>query len=257
MNQPVSHISLNSSRLIRLLSELAVTDVEHSYKDFGRRFGQLFVLKDSLKLAEMHSDLSQLGFEQRHIESAFIERQFLQQRKSIVDDISSYFIALDDSNSYRLQFPSLRIGASAEQLTNYAGYQGFYLNLQRVLDREVQHLHSYLRDAAAGLSPRLAKLVEIDITLGKALANQARSLLGLIPQLLGRRFEFLLQQHHQTLFNPADDDVANWVKSGAWLDQLRLDSHALLLAELDVRLQPAIGLLEAINEEASNQHVNN
>ena len=249
MNQPISNLSLNGSRLIRLLSELANPGVEHSFDDFGGRIGQLFALKDSLKLAEMHSDLSRVDFDQRPMDKEAIQAFFLDSRKSIVDAIGSRFVPVDDQRINRVQFPSLRANASAEQLSSYDSYQGFYINQQRQMDREVQHLLSYLRDAAAGLSPRLAQLVEIDTTVGEGLASQARGLFALVPALLGKRFEFLRQQHHQALFNPAQDDVALWLKPGAWLDRFRIDTYELLLAELDVRLQPALGLLEAIDEE--------
>ena len=80
------------------------------------------------------------------------------------------------------------------------------------------------------------------------LAPRERSLLATVPQLLGRRFEQLHQAHRGTL--PADgaDDPARWLQPGTWLTRFCHDMKAVLQAELDLRLQPVAGLLEALNE---------
>lgn len=249
MIQAVPHLSLNGSRLIRLLSEWTVADNKYSFEGFGARFGQLFALKDSLKLAEMHGELKSVDFDHRDIDKQDIQEHFLSARKEIVAAISSRFVAQSEQTRARVQFPSLRDNATKEQLSVFEVYQGFYINLQRQIDRDVQHLQSYMRDVAAGYSLRLAQLVEMDTTLAKSLANKSREMFALIPQLLARRFEYLLQNHHQALFNSDHDDIAQWTAVDGWLDRFRLDTYELLLAELDVRLQPVIGLLEAINEE--------
>lgn len=243
-----TQLSLNGSSLIRLLSELTTSAAEHSFTGFGSRFGQLFALTDSLKLAEMHRGLAKTDFEPRDMEQTAIEAEFLRVQKKIVDSLSRRFIADDSDGVMRNLFPGLRAEASAAQLASYESYHGFYVNLQREIDREVQYLQSFTRDAVSGLSPELAQLVIIDSTLGDALAVHSRKLFALVPQLLGQRFEFLLQQHHQSLFNPEQDDVSSWTKTGGWLDRFRLDMHELALAELDVRLQTVLGLIEAINE---------
>ena len=41
------------------------------------------------------------------------------------------------------------------------------------------------------------------------------------------------------------DDPARWKQPGGWLHAFERDLQALLQAEIDVRLQPVMGLLEA------------
>jgi hypothetical protein len=67
-----------------------------------------------------------------------------------------------------------------------------------------------------------------------------------VPQLLGRRFEQLHQAHRSAL--PTPDDPARWLQPGAWLHTFCQDMRVVLLAELELRLQPVAGLLEALNE---------
>lgn len=245
MAQASTLIALHSSRLIRLLSELAVSDVEPSTRRFGDRFGQLFALSDSISLSQMHSELAATEFEPRDVNVAAITEEGLTVQKKLVESISSRFMPAE-GKAARNRFPALREEATAEQLTTYSSYLAFYANLQREMDREVQHLLSLVRDGASGLSSELAKLVVIDIELGGTLANHSRKLLAQVPRLLERRFDYLRQHHHQSLFDAEQDAHQHWTKPGQWLDTFRLDMHQTALAELDLRLQPAMGLLEAI-----------
>ncbi len=246
-------LSLNGSRLIRLLTELVSPAPQHSFKDFGRRFGQLFALSDSIKLADMHGGLARTRFEPRQQAPGTIEAEFLRVQKTIIDSLSRRFVDDSEQVSSRDMFPALRPQASPEQLSSYEPYQGFYVNLQRYMEREVHHLQSASRDAVAGLSPQLAQLVTIDTTLGDTLTAHSRKLLALVPQLLGQRFEFLRQQWPDNAEQAiAQDSCDTWLASGGWLHRFRLDTHDLLLAELDLRLQPILGLIEAANEACDN-----
>ena len=44
---------------------------------------------------------------------------------------------------------------------------------------------------------------------------------------------------------------SDWLQAGGWLAEFYKDVQELLLAELDVRLQPVLGLLEALNSANS------
>lgn len=248
MSQPSPHISLNSSRLIRTLAELDVLGEAYSAKDFGRRFGQLFTLTDSLGLSDMHYELTKLPFEAREKPAVEIIDTFIQQRQALIAGLSVNFLGGEQYHQVRNRFPAFRDNLSPDQVSHFDAYLRFYTALQRQISFDVQHIQSTVRDGAAGLSPELAKLVLLDSTLGDTLNNHARKLFPLVPKLLGTRFEWLRQQHDQTLFKPEQDEPAHWINAGGWLDQFRHDCHNLLLAELDIRLQPVLGLIEAIEE---------
>lgn len=249
LTEQVPRNALTGSRLIRLLGELAVTDIEPSAHNFGGRFGQLFALSDSISLSEMHGGLANTHFESYAVDTESVTAEFLAVQQRTVESIGRRFVGDSSERSPRNRFPALRPGATAEQLTTYSGYQGFYVTLQREMEREVQHMQSLARDAASGLSPQLAQLVVIDSTLGDTLAAHSRKLLAQIPRLLQLRFEYLRQQHHQALFNDRQDEPGEWLRPGGWLDQFRVDMHRTALAELELRLQPALGLLEAVHAQ--------
>ena len=103
-----------------------------------------------------------------------------------------------------------------------------------------------MRAGLAQRAPALRQLAALDGVLDQALAPRERSLLATVPQLLGRRFEQLHQAHRNALSTP--DDPARWLQPGAWLHTFCQDMRVVLRAELELRLQPVAGLLEALNE---------
>src|SRR5690606_25202662 len=70
----------------------------------------------------------------------------------------------------------------------------------------------------------------------KGRARPARGPLGRAPPVLAHRCQDLL----------AASDQPPEAEAPAWLDSFRPDMRELLLAELDIRLQPAEGLLAAL-----------
>jgi hypothetical protein len=48
---------------------------------------------------------------------------------------------------------------------------------------------------------------------------------------------------------PQPDDPARWRQPGGWLHRFDKELEAALLAELEVRLQPVTGLMEALRNE--------
>ena len=101
----------------------------------------------------------------------------------------------------------------------------------------------YLYTAAGdGSALTVAQLAAVDQVMERALARRERALLGSAPALLGEHFERLRLA--------AQDEAAAAPRAQAWLDTFRRDMRSLLLAELDVRLQPAEGLLSALRNNS-------
>lgn len=121
--------------------------------------------------------------------------------------------------------------------TEYASYRQHYQSLQRSMEHAIGSLRERLRARLAGLSPDMAQLAAIDGLLDQALFTQERQRLGRIPALLETHFNQLRQTAQ------AQDTTAE-----TWLERFRNDMRRVLLTELDVRLQPANGLLAALCE---------
>ena len=106
--------------------------------------------------------------------------------------------------------------------------------MQQAMEERIEPLRQRLRAQLAGTSPDGARLAAVDAVMEQVLAQREQLLLhGISTQRLERRFESL---------KPQGEDIA----AGPWLETFRQDMHAVLLAELDTRLQPVEGLLAAL-----------
>lgn len=109
-----------------------------------------------------------------------------------------------------------------------------YQACQHAMDVAIAPLRQQLRDALAAASPTLARLAALDAALERVIAPQERALLAGVPARLASRFERLRTGA------PA---------GAAWWPPFRDDLQALLLTELDLRLQPVEGLLAALQTQ--------
>ncbi|MGX5729105.1 DUF3348 domain-containing protein [Pseudoxanthomonas beigongshangi] len=144
--------------------------------------------------------------------------------------------------------PDTRRGAAAE-MPDYLFFRQRYLALQQSMDTGIGHLRSRLRDRLADRSTELARLAAVDAVMERALGRRERRLLAAAPTLLGPHFERLRLAAQVTSADTPEPDEAAPHASDAWLEAFRRDMRNLLLAELDVRLQPAEGLLAALRTQ--------
>ena len=91
----------------------------------------------------------------------------------------------------------------------------------------------------------MGRLAVLDAVMERALGERERSLLANLPVLLAGHFE-RLRDAAQPLPDDGDGAQAAPGAPGPWLDVFRKDMQSVLLAELDIRLQPVEGLLAAL-----------
>mgnify|MGYP000182031623 CR=1 FL=1 len=244
MTQAPPNVSLNGSRLIRFLSDLAVSDVEVSHKQFTEKLGQFVSFSDAITLSSVHSKLSRMAFEPTEASNESVRNEFLRVREVLVTSIIKSFTPSTGPATISLPIP--KVDTPRDKAMSFEPYQRFYARHQREMDFKIQSLQLYVRDGVSGLSLELAQLAELDAALGDVLAIHTRRLFAVIPTLLSKRFEYLRKEYQQALANPA---VTEWANPGGWLHAFYQEMQGLLLAELDVRLQPTLGLVEALNEQ--------
>lgn len=247
MAQASPQLPHTSSRLIRFLNDLAISEVSVSHKHFTARLAQLIDLSDSITLSTTHSRLKTTVFERAPVSIEAVKAQFLKVQTSLVQFIVNSFTAGTGPGLIKLPAAVAYSGDAAT--TAYQPYQRFYAAHQRQIDLKVRKLQSLIRDSASGISPELAQLCVLDSTLGDMLADHARKCFGVIPKLLERRFEHLLLENAQAL-SQADELEDAWKQT---LEQFCTEIRGLLLAETETRLLPVLGLIEAINEATDNE----
>ncbi|MCP5163367.1 MAG: DUF3348 family protein [Hahellaceae bacterium] len=245
MNQTSSSLALNGSRLVRFLSDLNVSDVAVSHKHFIEKLGRFINITDSITLAHVLSRPVARAFEPDETAGETLKQTFVQARSAMVQTIAESFASAE--GGARIRLPMLSVEKLADAKTAYEPYHRFYAAHQREFEQKVAGLHTRIRDQAAGLSPQLAQLAELDRVLGNTLSGNFRKFYAVTPRLLGKRFECLLGDYLPTA--PSGDGYAEWIQPGGWLARFFREMNGVLLAELEVRLLPVLGLLEAVDEQ--------
>jgi Protein of unknown function (DUF3348) len=120
---------------------------------------------------------------------------------------------------------------------DFAPWRRQYLAQQRRMAERIGALRSQLRTVLARQSPALAQLAALDAVMDQALAGRERQLLAELPGRLAQGFA------DRQAAATGDTDAAPWQAT------LAQDLRQLLLAELDLRLQPVQGLLQALQQD--------
>ncbi|HRO82265.1 MAG TPA: DUF3348 family protein [Alicycliphilus denitrificans] len=112
----------------------------------------------------------------------------------------------------------------------FAPYRQCCVARQQAMGVALAALRERVRAALAACGPDAARLAAVDAVLAQALAVQEQRVFAAVPARLEKHFQRLCA-----------DEAAQ-----AGLDAFRADLQAVLLAELELRLQPVEGLLEAL-----------
>jgi hypothetical protein len=113
----------------------------------------------------------------------------------------------------------------------------------------VDALRDHLRHAANAV-PRLRPLAVLDATFEGLLAEREQQMLATVAHLLERRYMQCRAEHLAGIKAAGETpDAAAWRKA-AWLADFAQEWRNALLAELDLRLEPATGLAEALRNES-------
>ncbi|MDF2465847.1 MAG: hypothetical protein K0Q43_4082 [Ramlibacter sp.] len=135
----------------------------------------------------------------------------------------------------------------------YAPYKRRHFELQRQMDQLIGVLRDHVREVLSGASAALRQLATLDAALQKVTAPREQALLPVAAALLERRFEQLRKAHVKDMQASAqEDDPATWRKPGRWLHAFEIEWRQVLLAELEVRLEPIAALVEAGGCELKN-----
>ena len=133
---------------------------------------------------------------------------------------------------------------------DFAPYRQRYTDQQRNMDLMIGPLRDNARQTLSATSPALRQLAALDAAWEQLLAGREQKLMATVPLRLKRRFDQLRKTH-----TPIGDDAASPDTTqdpstpGPWLDTFSAELQQILLAELEMRLQPVTGLIEAFEQE--------
>ena len=252
MTRALPRTNLHSSSLIRFFAYLAMVDAVEPGNAFAEKLGLWLDFTDAITLRAAHdaptTSTPAVPSGGPSAARLAVAAQFARVRAALADSITKS--CAPNGGKTRLEMPTPQPGVPMDLAAAYAPYRRCYLAHQRDMDLSVRPLRVNVRDVLASASPPLQKLAALDAALDGILREREASLLSTVPALLRKRFEHLFKTHQQTLVDTQQaDNPAAWMQAGAWLACFHHELQMVLLAELDLRLQPTLGLMEALNHE--------
>jgi hypothetical protein len=236
-------IPLTGSTFIRTLAALDHVSAPSAPDAFAQRLAQwfdwthAFSLSAALGDASVRADVALFGGEGA---LAADEREFARVRallgKAIADAPDG-----DAAQPRRIVRPIKDAVAPAEMPIAFATYRQRYTKCQLAMETQVVSLRRRLRSTLADRSGRAARLAELDTVMEQVVGAQERALLATVAGRLEARFDQL-----RGASVAAESDASP--STGPWLERFRQEMRGLLLAELDLRLQPCEGLLQACRQ---------
>lgn len=255
MTRTLTRTNLHSSRLIRVLTDLALVDAAEPGNGFAEDLSLWVDFNHAITLRTLHntsaagtSNPSARSRVPKPVTGAALGGEFARVRGSFVSAMEKNGAI----NLARAQIES-RSTQAAEPLdvaVAYESYRRYYVAQQRDMGLNIRMLRIQVRAVLAKASPALKTLADLDAAFDGVLSDREGKLLATVPLFLERRFTHLFNGHQQWLTDARQDDhPALWMKPGAWLARFCHELQTVLLAELDVRLQPTLGLIEAFENE--------
>ena len=250
MTRVPTRTHFSNSSLIRVLSDLAMLEAVEPSAGFSEKLGLWVDYTDAIALSIALNAVSPSTVGTRatvHFGVVDVASEDLARLRASLEN-SIMQCGLTTSVKTRVAWPSPDFKLPVKVATAYEPYRRYYAAYQRQMDADIRPLRASVRAALAKTSPSLRQLATLDAALDKVLCERESQLLATVPLLLRKRFEHLLKAHQQKLLNTQQADKPDdWMNQGAWLARFCKELQTVLLAELDVRLQPTVGLIEALH----------
>jgi len=158
------------------------------------------------------------------------------------------------SGLIRIEMPPAEWEEPIDVKTAFEPYRRFYSAHQRQMESTLQNLRAQVRSQLQKNTGPLQTLAALDAAFENILSERESMLMAKVAKLHEKRFVQALKQHLQkqtlasaTATGENGSERMTDHDTSAWLMPLRQALRTALLAELDTRLQPTLGLLEALH----------
>ncbi|MDD2880730.1 MAG: DUF3348 domain-containing protein [Rhodoferax sp.] len=254
MTRVLTRTHLHSSNLIRVLADLTLVDAVEPGGAFAEKLGLWLSLHESIALHAAHNaraaSPTALPVGATSVARVTIAEILARTRTSLENAITG--CGSPNTSHTHIELPDPQPGEPLDTPTAYEPYRRYYQAHQRAIETSVRPLRAAARELLARTSPALKQLAALDAVFDEILSERESKLLATVPLLLRRRFEQLRQAQQQTQTDTqATEPPARRLHPPSWLVRFGHEMQTVLLAELDLRLQPALGLIEAFHHETN------
>jgi hypothetical protein len=242
---------LTGSALIRLLAALNDVHTPASKDTFVDGLCRWFGWTDAISLSAALECSPAVTAEaaSRSWSASPDEREYRRVRATLAKLVAPAPAATTDRGRPSLPVPAQ--SAPAAEASGFTPHRQRYLAWQQAMETNIAPLRRRVRATLAGASPAMARLASMDAVMEQVVGARERSLLSTVPSWLEQHFKHLRQAHADT---PVADAAPTPGEPAEWLNTFCQDMRDVLLAELDLRMQPVEGLLEALRGPSPDHH---
>ncbi len=248
MSRPLTRTNFNSSKLTRLLADLALVDAAESGNAFAEKLGLWVAFTDAIALRAAHDAKPETSISEQNGERCDALEEFTRVKTQMM--LATTNRHATSGVRSRIALPIPKVGVSYEDAVSFEPYRRYYLAHQRDMEQQIQSLRAKVRSLLGKTSPALRQLADLDAAFDTILSARESKLLSRLPSLLEQRFKQLLQVHQLAQVDIHEVDNPDlWMNPEGWLSRFFSELQSVQLAELDMRLQPTEGLIEALKTE--------
>ena len=251
--------SFNSSSLVRSLAKLAGNDSiggADSKKTLAERLSTWLDWTDAISMSTALNGASAVAPDPTAAAARLADQTIADEvarvraelAKSITTDVLLNPGQAADKAAARAA------AASTETVVEFLPYRRSYLGHQRAMASRIGALRVRLRAALVAQSPALGQLAALDAALDQALAARERHLLSKVPQWLESEFERLRRVNERAAVMPsASPAQVSGLQPAVWVAEYGRTLREVLLAEMDTKLQPVEGMMDALRNSFARQ----
>lgn len=241
---------LHHSELLRVLASQGLIDPRPDSADVGQRLGQWLDFRQAIALQSLIGSVDDPGAATARptarVDAAVLRRRFAEVRSALERSLLEGTVPAP--GLVRIELPPDELPNPIDIKTAFEPLRRYAIGHQRQMDTIIRSLRSQLRSMLDKGTSQDRLLSTLDAIFENVLTPREARLLGQIPAEFEKRFVLALRQHMKQLVQAAEADEPA-PRTHAWLAPLREDLRNALLAELDLRLQPVLGLIEALTPD--------
>ncbi len=230
------HTGINSTGLVRLLASLGLASAGMGRPSGADKLGHWLDWTDDIALSTALADQGAPAAgghagRARAPSNAAASAQAAQAARSALTSLRAELV-----QAITTEPQWCAPAGPPDEVLDPAPYRQAYQAQQRAMQARSSSLRDLVRQMLVNAGPPLSGLAAIDAVLGKGLAGHERQLLAALPSLMEKHFKSL-----------------RLARQPGWLEAFGQDTQALLMAELDIRLLPIEGMMQALNTLAERQ----
>jgi hypothetical protein len=247
MSRVLPRAHLHSSALLRFLTEKAQLPPPHAPGEVGVRLGDWLDFRQAIALQSFIGSLdandAPAALPTARVDGPVLRERFGQVRLALEASIVQGSVPAPGMP--RIEHPATELPQPIDAKTAFDPFRRYASGHQRQMDQVIRGLRTQLRGMLDKGTTAQRQLSTLDALFDNVLLAREARLLGQWPNAFEKRFVQGLRAHLKALVQAEQADEPA-PRTSPWLAPLFEDLRQALLLELDLRVQPLLGLIEAL-----------